>query len=55
MTLLIFALSVQNYFMVRAFWDKSGANDPTTAKSFDVVGDQKISFINTEQDRGQTY
>ena len=41
-TLLIFALSIQNFFLFRAFWNKAGANDydlssKTFSTWFDVV------------------
>lgn len=54
LTLLIFALSIQSYFMVRAFWDKAGTNDPNSVKSFDEEFYNRISFANIGQDRANT-
>lgn len=54
LTLLIFALTIQHYFMMRAFWDKAGANDPLAAKNFGEKRYDTLSFLNKGQDRGIT-
>lgn len=52
LTLLAFALTIQHYFLMRAFWDKAGANDPSAEKHFDDRYYNRISWINSGQDRG---
>lgn len=41
--------------MMRAFWDKAGANDPTTTKQWSDKYYEKITLINGDKDRGETY
>ena len=56
MTLLIFVLSIEHYFLVKAFWEKAGTNDPNSLKTWaqnDYVVD-KISLVNVGQDRFTT-
>lgn len=54
MTLLIFVLSVEHYFLIRAFWDKAGTNDPNSVKEWDNYLVNKISLVNVGQDRFET-
>lgn len=52
MTLLIFGLTLEHWFMIKAFWEKAGTSDPNNSKTFwqgPVVA--KISFVNWVQDR----
>lgn len=53
LTLLTFVLTLEHYFLIKAFWEKAGTNDPNSSKTFNtgtpVVG--KISFVNYGQDR----
>ena len=52
LTLLIFGLTLEHYFLIKAFWEKAGASDPNNSKSFyDSSIVQKISFVNYGQDR----
>ena len=55
MTLLIFVVSVEHYFLIRAFWDKAGTNDPTSEKQWSNYLVDKISLVNIGQDRFETY
>ena len=55
MTLLIFVVSVEHYFLIRAFWDKAGTNDPTSEKQWSNYLVDKISLVNIGQDRFVTY
>ena len=41
--------------MMRAFWDKAGANDPTATKLWDDKYYERITRTNSKQDRGDTY
>ena len=34
MTLLIFALTIEHYFLMKAFWEKAGAADPASSKDW---------------------
>lgn len=49
MSLLIFAITVQHYFLVRAFWYKTGLYSPNASNTFADRFD-KISFANVNQD-----
>lgn len=33
-TLLIFVMTIQHFFLMRAFWDKAGVNDPQGTATF---------------------
>ena len=55
MTLLIFVLSVEHYFLVKAFWEKAGTNDPSNGKYWSPELVQKISLVNVGQDRFEEY
>ena len=53
-TLVIFALTIQHFFLFRAFWSKAGANDyNTSAKSWDSWYDV-VSLSNYRVDRQLT-
>ena len=57
MTLLIFVLSVEHYFLIKAFWEKAGTNDPNSSKTWRENDYQveKISLVNVGQDRFITF
>jgi len=50
MSLLIFALTIQHYFFVRAFWYKAGTPLQDSAKSWGDTDFNRISFVNVDQD-----
>lgn len=55
-TLLIFALSIQHYFLFRAFWYKSGAWDPNSSKTFDDTNRfRQITYANVGIDLQTSY
>lgn len=33
-TLLLFALTIQNFFIFRDFWDRASANNPNASKDY---------------------
>jgi hypothetical protein len=45
-TLLIFALTIQNYFIFRAFWNKVAVNDPGSVQTFDGSVYNRITYLN---------
>jgi hypothetical protein len=45
-TLLIFALTAQNFFIYRDFWDRSGVNNPNAERDFSTRYYQKINYSN---------
>jgi hypothetical protein len=45
-TLLIFALTLQNYFIYRIFWENVGVNDPNNGGDFSNRYYNKINSIN---------
>ena len=52
LTLLIFGLTIEHYFLIKAFWEKAGTSDPLNSKSFfESAMVPKISFVNYGQDR----
>ena len=53
-TLLIFALTVQHFFLMRAFWNKAGTNDPASAKTYDDSTYYVIGLSNYGTDRQST-
>lgn len=55
LTLLIFGLTIEHYFLIKAFWEKAGTSDPNNSKSFfESAIVSKISFVNYGQDRYNT-
>jgi len=53
-TLLIFALTIQHFFLFRAFWSKAGANDyNTSAKTWNSYYDV-VTLSNVGVDRQTT-
>lgn len=52
LTLLIFGLTLEHFFLIKAFWEKAGVSDPNNGKSFTTSSiTSKISFVNYGQDR----
>jgi hypothetical protein len=52
LTLLIFGLTLEHFFLIKAFWEKAGVSDPNNSKSFRSGSDVfKIGFVNFAQDR----
>ena len=52
LTLLIFGLTLEHFFLIKAFWEKAGVSDPNNSKSFRSGSDVfKIGFVNYAQDR----
>lgn len=49
-TLLIFALTVQNFFIFRNFWNRIGVNDPSAAANFSSTSYPYINSINFGND-----
>lgn len=45
-TVLIFALTAQNFFIYRDFWERSGVNDPNSSRAFGDRYWEKINYIN---------
>lgn len=52
-TLVIFVLTIEHYFLIKAFWDKTGATQPESEGSWQVNEGNvhKISLVNVGQDR----
>ncbi len=53
-TLLIFALTLQNYFIYRTFWNKVGLNNVDTPTSFESTSANKITYLNYGNDLQST-
>lgn len=54
-SLLIFGITVESYFLMKAFWEKAGTSDPYNSKSFQPNHDvSKITFTNVLNDRYNT-
>ena len=52
LTLLIFGLTLEHYFLIKVFWERAGTSDPNNSKTFtDSSVISKISFVNYGQDR----
>lgn len=45
-TLLIFALTAQNFFIYKDFWDRAGVNDPNSTKDYSSMHYSKLNYIN---------
>lgn len=45
-TLLLFALTIQNFFIFRDFWNRTSANNPNADKDFSTRYYQKLNYIN---------
>lgn len=48
---LIYALTIQHFFFMRAFWDKAGANDPSAKTYWSETDYANITFANVNTDR----
>ena len=53
-SLLIFAFTLQQFFLLRAFWNKAGANDSNGANLFGDERYDSIGFSNYLNDRQET-
>jgi len=51
MSLLVFVITIQHYFFVRAFWYKAGTALQNSNKSFGDNSFSRISFVNIGQDQ----
>jgi hypothetical protein len=49
-TLLIFALTLQNYFIYRTFWNKAGLNNMDRVGTFESTSASKITYLNIGND-----
>ena len=54
-TLLIFALTVQNFFIFRNFWSNVGVNDPNASVNFSGSKYPNINYINYGNDLQTNY
>lgn len=54
-TLLIFALTVQNFFIFRDFWNRIGVNDPNASVSLSSFDYPYINYINFGNDLQSNY
>lgn len=55
LTLLIFGLTLEHYFLIKAFWEKAGVSDPYSSKNFRTTPIvSKITFVNAFNDRYET-
>jgi hypothetical protein len=54
-TLLIFALTVQNFFIFRNFWNRIGVNDPNASADFSSTNYPYINYINFGNDLQTNY
>ena len=56
-TLLIFAMTLQNFFIFRDFWDRAGVNNPNASGGFGVGGQyyEKINLINFNNSLQQSF
>ena len=54
-TLLIFALTVEHYFLMKAFWEKAGTSNPISTKTWEQTEIEKISLASVDQDRFTTF
>jgi len=50
-TLLLFAFSLQHYYIFRAFWEKIGAYDDSASANFNSTTFNKISYLNIGNDQ----
>lgn len=53
-TLLIFALTVQNFMIFRSFWNKISLNNPEGSSNFSSILYQKLNYINYNNDLQNT-
>lgn len=52
LSLLIFGLTLEHFFLIKAFWERAGVSDPNNGKYFtDSSIVSQISFVNYGQDR----
>ena len=54
-TLLIFALTVQNFFIFRNFWSNVSVNDPSASANFGSSNYPNINYINYGNDLQASY
>lgn len=54
-TLLIFALTVQNFFIFRDFWNRVGINDSKSSNNFGSANYPYINYINFGNDLQSNY
>lgn len=54
-TLLIFALTVQNFFIFRIFWKNISVNNPNDSANFSSSQYSLINFINFKNDLQTSY
>ena len=54
-TLLIFALTVQNFFIFRNFWTNVGLNDSNAGANFSMSSYPNINYINFGNDLNNSY
>ena len=54
-TLLIFALTVQNFFIFHNFWVNVGVNDKNASSNFSRSKYNNINYINYENDLKTSY
>jgi hypothetical protein len=54
-TLLIFALTVQNFFIFRNFWNRIGLNNPNSGTNFSGTSYSHINYINFGNDLQKGY
>ena len=55
LTLLIFALTIQNYFIFRNFWDRTSASNPDASGDFKTRFYDIINYINFGNDPQVTF
>lgn len=54
MSLLVFAVTIQHYFFVRAFWYKAGTPLQNSNRSWSDTDFNRISWVNIGQDQHET-
>lgn len=50
LTLLIFGLTLEHYFLIKAFWEKAGTPNILNTQDWGNQFVKKISFVNYNQD-----
>ena len=46
LTLLLFALTIQNFFIFRDFFDRGGVNDPNGIRDYTTRYYEKVNYVN---------
>lgn len=54
MTLLIFILTLEHFFLIKAFWEKASVSNPNNVTSWSEPVTSKIFFTNVVQDIAPT-